>query len=411
MSPAALKQRSGHVRHAGEVAQKLSRLRLLLKAHDRRCWEIGDLCAELIDRHRLRLAEISHRVGYSQARLSELHLTARAFAPDQREEGTFYDALMARSVCRRLPRLGMPLVAVRREIQTLRGKRPRQIRAHFVQKLIAQDQNQVLARTAGRREDRFVNAVHHADWRDVVPRLPDQSVKLFMCDPPFGGYAWRPAGGYRSGRADTNGLRVESDHNTAEEALAVTLPLFSACLPKLAAGGCLLLFQPGAKPDRADVLLEAQRQGWVCLYGLVWQKDTCTPSDCAYPYVPASERILVFAREGDRLEWHEQGLSRSDVLHFPSLTQRASVQMERGRLPYRSIHMFQKPPQLCEFLVRKHTHPGELVVEPFGCSGSGCVAAAGLGRRWVYIESHSINFEWGSTRVLEVATGAQRSAG
>lgn len=399
-SGATPKQLPSHVRHGDGIDKKLRKLRVLLADHDRRCWEIGDLCAELITRHRMRLKNVAVAVGYSKARLSELHLTARAFPPEQRGEGTFYDALMARSVCRRLPRLQMPLVAVRREITNLRGKRPRQIRAHFVEKLIVQDQNATLARSAAPRNgSSLINAPHHGDWRKVVPQVPTNSVKLFICDPPFGGYTWRPAGGYQSGRGDTNGLRSESDNNTAEEALAVTLPLFEASLTKLAPGGCMLLFQPGGKPDRAELLAETAKQGWDCLYALVWEKGTCAPSDCAYPYAPSSERILVFTRKGDRLEWHEQGLSRSDVLRFDSVTQQATARMERGSLAFRSIHMFQKPAGLCEFLVRKHTHPGDLVVEPFGCSGSGCVAAKQLGRRWVYIESNPDNFNWGRSRV------------
>ena len=57
--------------------------------------------------------------------------------------------------------------------------------------------------------------------------------------------------------AHTSGLRTDSDNNTDPSALNVTLPLFEMCLPRLAVGGCLLLFQSGGKPDRPEILTEA----------------------------------------------------------------------------------------------------------------------------------------------------------
>lgn len=400
------------VRHSREIAAKLRTLAVMLRRHDQHCWAIGDLVANLVGRHRLRLGAIAKKVGYSKARLSEFHVTAKTFTADQRNAG-FYSSLMARRIWKAMPRLEMTPLAIRAEIVKLRGKRPRQIRAHFVEILLGKEKRRALAqgiRFEGSAQT-MVNQAHHGDWRDIVPRLPNAGVKLFICDPPFGGYSWRGEGGYLSGRADTNGLRNESDNNTNEAALLVTLPLFAACLPKLAPGGCLLLFQPGGKPDRPEVLMEAQKEGWACLYGLTWLKSTYTPSDCAYPYVPASERILVFARRDDRLEWHEAGLSRSDVLSFPSVTRDATRNMIAGRTPLQAVHMFQKPYELGEFLVRKHTHAGDLAVEPFGCSGEFSIAAARLGRRWVYIESNAENYRWGSQRIAEAVQSAPAKVG
>ena len=392
---------SVHLRHTKEIDAKLEALRSMLTEHDRRCWEIGDIVVELVDYHRMQLATIAKTVGYSKSRLSEFHLTARTFGPEERGEGSFYDGLMARRIWKAMPRLGMSSLTVRRHIVGLPGKRPRQIKAHFVSLLIRRERQRSATRLGDSQpqDHGLINAAHHADWRDIIPRLADGSVKVVFADPPFGGYSWRPEGGYLSGRADTNGLRCESDNNSDEEAMAVTLPLFELCLSKLAPGGCLLLFQAGGKPDRAEVLDAAHHHGWDCLYGLTWQKDTLTPSDCAYPYVPSSERILVFVRAGDRLEWHEPGLSRSDVLSFKSPTPYLTKKMLRGDESLRSFHMFQKPDDLCEFIVRKHTHPGELAVEPFGCSGAFSMAAARLKRQWVYIESNDDNFRWGSVRL------------
>jgi hypothetical protein len=391
----------------------MRKLAVLLKRHDRRCWEIGDVVADLVGRHRLLLSVIAKAVGYSKARLSEFHLTAKTFTPAQRREGNFYDALMARRIWKAIPRLGMTPLVIRAEIMRLRGKRPRQIRVHFVQILLERERRKAL--TQGRKiapsSLSLADRCYQSDWRDVIPKLPGGSVKVFLCDPPFGGYSWRGDGGYLSSRADGSGLRVDSDNNNAEEAIAVTLPLFGMCLPKLAEGGCMLLFQPGGKPDRVEVLTEAAKHGWACPFGLTWLKETPAPSDCAYPYAPTSERILVFIREGDVLQWHESGLPRADVFSFDSLTRDATRKMIQGKTVSQTLHMFQKPDALAEFLVKKHSHPGDLIVEPFGCSGTFSITAGRLGRRWLYVESNAENYRWGSRRIAEAVADLSAQAG
>lgn len=80
-------------------------------------------------------------------------------------------------------------------------------------------------------------------------------------------------------------------------------------------------------------------------------------------------------------------------------------------MPYGDYHMFQKPPELMEFLVQHHSFPGDLVVEPYGCSGSGAIASAKLNRRWVYVESNEENYLWGSQRVMKAVSEGSVKAG
>jgi len=408
-------QRCGGACWSRRTAARLARLRELLRRHDRNCWEIGDLVGQLLAGHRISVSLLAQHTGYSKSRLSEFHLTAAAFRKDQRQGFTFQSSLLARRIQRRLGALEMDLLAIRREIREFGLTTLRQARAHFVRRLVQQQ-----AASWGRKSatvlqatEGLIDRCHHADYRDVLPKLPDGSVKLFLADPPFGVYLHLPHGGYLSGRASTNGLRINCDNNSAKAALEVTTALFPLCLTKLAPGGCLVLFQPGCRPDRPEVLRAATENGWSCAYALTWaktSKPTAAPGNCSEPYAVSSERILIFVRYGERLQWHEQGLSRSDVLVFESETHGASREMEQGVLRYGDVHMFQKPLALMEFLVRKHTFPQDLVVEPFACSGAGVVAAARLRRRWLYIESNLANFAWGSERVarsmasLSVAT-------
>lgn len=49
-------------------------------------------------------------------------------------------------------------------------------------------------------------------------------------------------------------------------------------------------------------------------------------------------------------------------------------------------HPTQKPVQVMEWIIERFTKPGDLILDPFAGSGTTCVAAERLGRRWIGIE-------------------------
>lgn len=385
--------------------EKLDRLGTLLRVHDRQRWEIGDLVNQLVQSHRVSLSVISEKVNYSKPHLSELAATARFFGPDERT-ANFQDSLLARRVFTRFPALGIPITAIRDEIAKLHGKRPGEVKAHFMRRLTEAQTANVARQSSATARAECSNRCFHDDWRNVVPTLPDRSVKIFNADPPFGGYRWGDGGGYRSTRAESSGLRTDSDANSTEQAMEVTLALFGLCLPKLQKGGCLLLWQPGARPDSPAILERAAATGCDTPVALTWVKSNTGIVAEDNPYAPTTERLLIFVPRGTRLVKHEYDLSRSDVLMFPSETIQASRDVRTGKRPPNEVHMFQKPLALMEHLVRKHSYEGELLVDCFGCSGTACQAAGRLGRRWLYIERNAANFEWGQRRLGKSIAGS-----
>lgn len=415
-----LRKNSPVVKHRAETKKSISskalnrlrRLKTLLKQQDSKCWEIGDICIELIDSNRLSLKQISEFTNYSRARISHFHLTSRAFPAGQREGYTFQDSLTARQVCRQLPRLNMSKTEVRDVIVKLTNKTARQVRAHFVQILTQKEINQSLAESVKNTTsgNQVINNCHCADWRHVVPKLPNNSVQLFICDPPFAQYGGK--GGYVSHRTKTNGMRDDCENNVSEEeALSVTLPLFEQCLPKLAPDGILLLFQGGAKCDRVEVLHKAEECGWDCVYALTWYKGKLSMGSHQNPYYLCSEKILVFCRKGTMLKKFQNGMPHSDILDFPTETNQVTLKMNSGKMKFADYHQFQKPPALMEFLIKHHSYPGDLVVTPFGCSGVGAISALKLGRQWVYTEMNKNNYTWGSQRVLKALEESAVMAG
>jgi len=384
-----------------EVQARLKQLEKLLEKQENTCWEIGDVCIELMDKYYLSLRQIGKATNYTKARISHFHLTCRTFPKDTREGFTFQDSLAARQIYLCMSRLNMSVLEIRDRISTLKDRSTRSARAYFVKILMDREINQSIAHSAkvGIQGGNIINHCHHADWRTIIPQLPDNSVKLFIADPPFGGYQKDKNGSYNSFASSTNGMRDDCDFGTTETSLEVTLPLFKLCLPKLAKNGVLLLFQAGARPDNPSILLEAKKQGWECRYALTWLKGHIVVGDHHNPYRVCTEKILVFIKKGDRVRRHEKGTPSSDILDFRTETMNATRKMDTGKMGYGDYHQFQKPETLMDFLTKTHTYPGDLIVEPFGCSGSGVVSAIKHSRKWVYIESNQNNYAWGSGRI------------
>ena len=61
------------------VRVRIRELSRLLKDQDGKCWEIGDLCIDLLDNDHLSLGQIAALVNYSKTRISHFKLTCKIF--------------------------------------------------------------------------------------------------------------------------------------------------------------------------------------------------------------------------------------------------------------------------------------------------------------------------------------------
>lgn len=392
-----------------ELERGLSKLRNLIRRgpDSTACWGVGDWVARLLPLipDGQRLLYLARKTRLSASRLSEYKCVAATFSVEQRANGTFQDSLLAYRIHRRMGQsLRMTALQIRREIEVecTGAKRWAHVRAHFVLKR-REAIRAARSRPVPEEEQSMTpfDRCHHASWIATVPTLIDASVQLVFADPPYGDY-------YRCARA--SGLLNECDNNSPEESAALTLALFREFSPKLCDGGSILIFQAGMRPDNPDLLAEAKRQCFKCAFALTWYKlsnDLLPPRQHSVPFGVASERILVFVREGEAIPGRQHDRSASpDVLRIPPETVTAACRMDAGLIS-EPVHIFQKPAALCELLIEKLTNVGDVVVEPFGGMGTASLAAAKLGRRFIYIESNAANFEEGQRRLVNFGLPAR----
>lgn len=110
---------------------------------------------------------------------------------------------------------------------------------------------------------------------------------------------------------------------------------------------------------------------------LVWEKDGPGMGDLECPWGMGSEFILFF-QKGRRAKSSKR---RNSVLHIPQLR------------PNELIHPHEKPGQLLEALIKASTVEGDLIVDPFGGSGSLVRAARNVNRSAVAIEYDELNYK------------------
>lgn len=375
----------------------LSKLQRLLSGAAEQAFAIGDVVNQLKSEHGLCVKEIAGYLGASRQRLSEMRRTAAAFpARERRHEVDFHFYTIAGRAARRL---GMKPAAVLREVLKQKLQSTRQATAFLAQKIRERERLAKMGSAQSGPEDGdLINRCHHDDYRQVVARLEARSVNLVVADPPYGQY-----GRNRHGLPTTTAATLKNcDGLNADAAVELITDMFRLLLSRMARDGCLVLFRPGASADPVWLMSAAESHGWECKHAITWDKGGTKLGNARDPYSISTERLLVFVPRGGELQNHD-GSCRSDVVRIAPISPR----YVNGH----NHHLFEKPAELCQLLVGKHSDPGDLVFEPFGGTGAVSLAAATMGRRWLYSETNPQNFQVGAERLLKATLATPRAVG
>lgn len=391
-STSALARSAQHLARAAEArletraaAERLAAYQYATKMERAAKLARGDLLVELIDVHGVRAIDIARRTRERPGDISEMYAVCSTFPRAKRPRDAVYNhLLLAMRVLRRFPQLGQTPKAILDEIQRSGLTQHRDVTRHF-HSLARSRSTKLLEGPPMMLNDRLINRCHHARVQNLLPRFADGSIKLFCIDPV---YVFAGNGDtYRSRAARS--LACEDSDNPAA-AVATVVDVLCDWQPKLAQGGLVLLWQPWQSllPEIASAVTEF---GWAVAGPVIWDKSRPQPGRFDSPYSPQGEFLWLLHRPGDRLIDCSDGASRETILRFPPVSAPSTA--------HEQLHAFEKPVALCEHLVRKHSRPGDLVVDACACTGSMSIAARSLGRRWVYIESNAENFAIGVGRL------------
>lgn len=214
-----------------------------------------------------------------------------------------------------------------------------------------------------------LNEILHGDCIEIMREIPDESVDLVLTDPPYG-IAFKNNMSkdkeYREKLKSVDGILNDNKDNA---------PFLSEVIDELNRvmkdGTHIYWFTRWDKVPEQMPLLERY---FNIKNAIVWDKGSGGMGDLLGSYAGNYETIL-FAHKGRRELNEVDGKRRHpDILRF-------------SKIPARQLrHSHEKPEELIEFLIRKSSDVGDVVLDPFAGSGTTAVCAKRLNRNFITIE-------------------------
>jgi len=237
-----------------------------------------------------------------------------------------------------------------------------------------------------------LNQIIQGDCLEVMQTFPKESVDLVVADPPYG---------------ITN--RKDDFLNTQ---------FIHQCCRLLKKTGAIYCFC-GAKTIN-QFMNEFEQTRLIWRNTLIWHyENSVSRQECSYvtSYEPclfytksnsytfnqnsirepykSKERIKYkIIKNGKVWKPNPLGRKRKDVLKIPTLV---GKRFEKERLP----HIWQKPKKLVEVLIKASSNENDLILDPFVGSGTTCVVAEKLSRKWIGIDIKAEYVEMAKKRLMK----------
>ncbi|MEM6392788.1 MAG: DNA methyltransferase [Planctomycetota bacterium] len=366
-----------------EAAQLIADLKEFVKDEKSRGFDIGDKVEAATNQYQLPVKTLVEAIGLSRQQLSECRVTARAFDKRRRRRDiSFHVFTLAARAADSMdvePSEALDIV-VNKNLVIVRA-----VRSYFAALARVKANGEALQQAAlvVAKQCDLVDRCHAADFRDVVKRLAEDSVKLVIADPSYDGKR----------RITTSATIRAIDGNTEADARKDITDLLKTMGDKMATGGAIVIFRPGAAMDPAWLPAVIRAKGWVCEAALTWNTHKPKLGRTGRPYGIASERLLVLHRKGEKLTIYDDS-PRDDVLEFSAIQPCRTDVVQR--------HQHEKPLALMRHLVSKHTYEGELIFKPFSGSGPASRATIKMNHHRLYAEINQKFFATGSARITQL---------
>ena len=195
------------------------------------------------------------------------------------------------------------------------------------------------------------------DCLELLGTLPDNSIDMVLCDPPYGI-------DFQSCRAKDKTRRKAKILND-KKPFVEFIPMLKRLLKP---SGCVMVF---TRWDVQQAFVDAMNNNGMPLQNvLIWDKKVHGMGDLRRAFGSRYESILFHAEQ----EFRFQGKRPTDIIECP-------------RVPAQKlVHPNEKPVELLKYLINTCCTPGGVILDCFMGSGSAGTAAVLAGRSFVGIE-------------------------
>ena len=188
-----------------------------------------------------------------------------------------------------------------------------------------------------RNMNEYINKVINGDCIEVLKQLPTKSIDLIVTDPPYG---------------------VELDYDVYVDTEENWYKLMNEFIPE-AQRVATMVIMPSMQIKRLRWIYENHTPDWL----IAWYKGS--PGHVSYIGFNDWEPLLVYGKP--------KGLSMHDYFYAQPK-------------PFDNGHPCPKPIEWAEWLITRASKKNELVLDPFGGSGTTAVAAIRTNRNFILIE-------------------------
>ncbi len=199
--------------------------------------------------------------------------------------------------------------------------------------------------------------VETSDYKDFMNSLQPKSVDLILTDPP---YCISKNTGFKNVVKGEKRFAISMDFGDwdhAEINLSDMAELFYKCLRR---GGTAIIWYDLWKICKVRDAMESA--GFKMLRLIIWQKTNPVPLNMKSTYLSNSREMAIVGVKVGKPTFHSQ--YDSGIYEYP-------IPRHKGKRQ----HPTQKPLDLFEDLVRKHSNEGDMIIDPFLGAGTTGVAA------------------------------------
>ena len=230
-----------------------------------------------------------------------------------------------------------------------------------------------------------LSQIECSDYRDFLQSLGKNSVDLVLTDPP---YAVSRKTGFSSVKNGVQRFAVSMDFGEWDHQQIDLAVLAQETYRVLRRGGTAIVWYDLWKTSHLyDIMEDA---GFKMLRLIVWNKTNPVPLNSRCTYLSNSREMAVVGVKGGSPTFNNSYDSGDYTYPIP-------------RHGGKRIHPTQKPLELFRELVRKHSNPGDLVIDPFLGSGTTAVAALQEGRAFAGCDIDESYTQAAKTRMRQFA--------
>lgn len=205
---------------------------------------------------------------------------------------------------------------------------------------------------------------------DFLPTIEDSSIDLVLIDPPY--EISRETGfthGDLTGR-DTDRFRVSMEFGDWDSQFQNLDLVVAECFRILRSGGSMICFYDLWKISTLKEYFD--RAGFKQIRFIEWLKTNPVPLNSKRNYLTNAREIAITGTKNGKPTFNSE--YDSGVYRFP-------ICHSKDR-----FHPTQKPLELIEELIRKHSNAGDLILDCFLGSGTTAIASKNLGRNFIGCE-------------------------